>query len=123
MTAPFKWPRKLTKAKLREWKLCNTHDLLRSGEPAIDYVGRGDSRSMRTPGWTVWARDRALAGAPWYDYGAKKFIVFGREEKQAKLEEATAWASQHFKVAEWVRTPFGSYVPREVAERVAGGRE
>lgn len=50
---------------------------------------------------------------PWYNYGNKTFVVFGRHDKLAVFEEAKAWASERFGIKEWARTPYGSWMDAE----------
>lgn len=118
MTAPFKWPRKLTKAKLRERGIFNTYGFLRDGEPCISYSAGGGTLPR---GWHVNGPAINFLG-PWYERGGKTFGIV-MSNRVAALAAAQEFAGKAFNVAEWVRTPFGSYVPREVAERVAGGGE
>lgn len=49
--------------------------------------------------------------AHWQDYGQKTFGVYARDEKDRRLQEALAWASEQYGIPAWERSPFGAYVP------------
>lgn len=54
--------------------------------------------------------------APWYDYGRRKFGVFGCTRKQA-LEEAIKWVNSEYGQREFVRNKIGDYVEKEVNKK------
>ena len=45
----------------------------------------------------------------WYNYGHKSFSMYGRGDKQAKLEDAMGWVKERYGITEWERDVFGSY--------------
>ena len=86
------------------------------GHVFISYTGQSDYRSMQTPQWQITkGRERTDDNpkGPWYDYGKKTFVVWGREDKPVKLEEAKAYASEKYGIKEWAKTPYGSWMDAE----------
>jgi len=50
-------------------------------------------------------------GGHFQDNGQKTFSIMGRDQKQARLQEALDWASERYGISSWERSPYGSYVP------------
>lgn len=75
--------------------------------PYITYQS-GDSRACISSGFMVFKRGLKLSDA-WYDHGGKKFIVFGRKDKDDKFAKAVAFIQSEFGVGEVARCPFGGY--------------
>lgn len=112
-----KWPKKLTRKALAERGIINTWDMLAHGEPAITYQPP-HTRACMPSRWRVWRRGVEIADQPWYDRGGKTFGGVGEGWRTEALEIAKAWASKEFGFSEWVRNPFGEWVPAQVPERL-----
>jgi hypothetical protein len=103
---------------INEWDFANLN-LFLSYTPE-DY-GRG-SHGAR---WqVVKARESTDPTAPWYNYGKKTFNVFSyttgdshANAKQRALEAAKLWASAKYKIKEWARTPYGSWMESKFVKR------
>jgi len=50
--------------------------------------------------------------AHWMDNGCKTFSAAGR--KAEALAEALAWAGERYKITDWAKTPFGSWMSADV---------
>ncbi len=104
---------KLTK---KEWKargVWNSHDLSERGTKIRVMYRPGDwGRAYQSPAWQVvkigWQTDPK---GHWRDNGHKTFTIHGRADKEAKLQEALAWARKVYKIKEWERDPWGDWHP------------
>ena len=114
--------KQLTKNDLRARRIYNPWDLAKGqNDPQvfIDYSPQMLGRAMRFACWQVlrigYKTDR---GSPaWY---AKTFTCYHpREDKAPQLQAALAWATERYRIAEWERSPFGSYHPKGTLEATA----
>ena len=100
-------PKHLTLAWLREHGIYNPWGLAElQDEPRVyvDYVPQGDGRSLQSAGWRTYRVGQNTAQA---------FICYRpREDKERQRLAAIAWATERYEVAEWERSPFGSWHPK-----------
>lgn len=105
--------------QLRTIRIFNAHNFAGNGNVYISYTPRGDGRSMHSPEWGIYRPGyQTDPGAPWYDYGNKKFLLFTHgathaERKAAALALAKGWASQKYGITNWAKTPFGDWMEAE----------
>lgn len=94
----------------------NTHLLAGVGGVFIEYWAHGPYRAaswrVYKPGFRI--RQESVH-TPSTRY--RQFLVFNRAGKAISLEEAQQWAAEEFGIAEWAKTPFGSYMDKEVLEK------
>jgi len=100
----------------------NPHNFCQMFNPAekkvyIEYRPQDNGRAFQGAAWQVHGIgfDTHL-GAFWRDQRRKTFDVRGRDDRAAKLAEATAWATEQGYGTEWVRDIFGCY---QTAETIA----
>lgn len=118
--------RKISAKRLREMlnavKVVNDHELSKVVQPVppmISYVKADRYWSAR---WYVWrAGYKVDPNAHWHDNGAKVFQVGkvnGVSDKNDQFTAAVAWASEKYTrwSDEWVKTPFGTWMPQDALE-------
>ena len=114
--------KKLTKTDLRARHIYNPWDLAKRQnglQVFIDYSPQMLGRAMHFACWQVlrigYKTDKG--GAAWYDMGNKTFPCYHpRGDKAPQLQAALAWATERYHIAEWERSPFGSYHPKGTLE-------
>lgn len=84
----------------------------------VDYRPQETGRAFLSAAWQVVRPGfKTDPNSYWRDYGHKTFDVWRPgKDKEPKRLEAIAWASERygFDPDEWVKTPFGSYMPASV---------
>lgn len=106
---------------LRGIDIYNPWSFAEHGQPFISYHAQTNRRSCLLSKWVVSRRGfKTDPSGPWYDHGDKSFVAC-RADKEDRLNEAKAWASERYGIKEWAKTPFGSwmdadYVKRRVSE-------
>lgn len=118
--------KKVSAKRLREMleavKIYNDHGLtwvVDPTPPVISYAKAGRHWSAK---WFVWRTGHKVdPNAHWHDHGAKVFPVSnvgGTLNKDEQFIAATAWASEKYVrwSDEWVKTPFGSWMPKDALE-------
>lgn len=84
----------------------------------LSYTPNGYGRGGHGSRWQVIKGDEQTEPTePWYNYGKKTFTVSSHshgtthaEGKQKALEAAQVWASEKYKIKQWARTPYGSWM-------------
>ena len=104
---------KLTKAQWAELGVRNSHEVASRGTKRyVSYRPAEYGRASNSAAWQVvhigYLTDPK---GHWRDNGHKTFTVYRREEKEAKLKEAIAWASKRYGIKEWERDPWGDWHP------------
>jgi len=105
---------RLTKNKLREYKIFNPHNLASRGGSLlyIDYSVGEDGRMAHYPYWAVVGIGlKVNPDGHWADNGNKKFSVSHREVKQSQLITAMEWCQSTFQIPldDWERDCYGGY--------------
>ena len=108
---------KLTKEQLKRLEIYNAWNFAGKGNPYIYYVGADNGRGGRSAHFSV-ARPgyKTDPNAHFLSNGCKEFCVPNRESKPIAFEEAKQWAGNRYKITEWVKTPFGSWMSKEFVE-------
>jgi hypothetical protein len=84
------------------------------GNVYIGYTPGDSGRGGRSANWQVIRPGyKTDPKGPWYNNGYKTFSVYGRVDKEPKLNEAKQWVSERYGIKEWARTPFGSWMDAE----------
>lgn len=113
---------KLTKNILREqYEVHNPFEIAKKTNTKvyIDYCTALHGRMARNACWQVLGVGfNTDPDAPWYNYGNKTFNVWGRDDKESKRLEAISWTSEKYGIAEWEKSPFGSYHPKGTLEKL-----
>lgn len=115
--------KKLTKPQLREQKnIVNPHDFCRKGGGRlfISYQSRPPGRmgTCMISGWKVVGIGfKTDPEAHFLDYGCKRFSC-GSHDKETRLAEAKAWATEKYGITEWIRDPFGAWQDAGVYRKV-----
>jgi hypothetical protein len=111
--------------RLHALNLINGYDVSRLAHRAglVDvYIAYSPSDPFRTARWGVVSTGHHVdPHGHAADYGMKVFAYLGRQNKQAALERAQAWASERYGVSEWVQIPGvagAPWFPAEVAAHV-----
>ena len=103
---------RLTKNQLREYKVFNPYNLasVTKSKLYIDYSPQDIGQGGRSSHWSVVGIDfHTDPDAHWQDNGNKSFLVWGRTDKDSKLQEAMDWVKEIHGITEWERDPFGGY--------------
>lgn len=121
--------KKISAKQLREMLLelsvYNDHELFKIVNPTPPVISHVTSNKWQSPRWRVWRVGRNVdPNAHWKDNGAKAFLILRvRDEtpgqaKNRAFNAAVAWASEKYTrwSDEWVKTPFGSWVPKDALE-------
>ena len=101
----------MTKKQLAKWNIYSPYSLAKNIplHVFIVYV-YADRRNAK---WQVCRTNAQTDPKGWWgDDGWKTFDVYSRKEKEPQRLAAIGWASSRFKIAEWERSPFGSYHPK-----------
>lgn len=98
--------------------VCNAWEFAGKGNPFISYSPNDYGRGGRSAHFTVIRpgyRTDPDPNAHWQDYGNKTFMVWGsgKEAKDKMLAEALEWAGARYKITEWAKTPFGTWMSAE----------
>jgi hypothetical protein len=108
---------KLTE-QLRSVGIVNPWQFAGRGNVYIDYTPANNGRGGRSARWQVTRPGfRTDPNGAWYNNGHKTFWVYSRADKEPKLFEAKAWASERYGIKEWARTPFGSWMDAEFVKK------
>ena len=98
--------KKLTKAMCREVKIFNSYQYAK-GKPFLFYsAGK----------WEIYPdKDKPFENVPYYDHGAKAFIVFCpiAINRPIVLEEAKRFLIEYAGIKELAKTPFGDFMDVE----------
>lgn len=105
--------------RLRAVKVYNPHDFYRDkGRVWIAYSPMQGGRWYSPAQWVVTGVGiEVCPDAPWYNHGKKCISISDvaisagtlKERRQRGLEQAMAWAEEHFGITEWARDPYGGY--------------
>lgn len=101
----------------------NDHDLSKVVQPTPPVISYAKADRYWTQKWYVWRVGFNLdPNAHWHDRGKKVFAVgkvHGVSDKSEQFIAATAWASERYTQwsDEWVKTPFGSWMPQDALEQ------
>jgi hypothetical protein len=106
---------KLTKKMLREVTIYNSHDYAQ-GNAYLYYSPQELGRITRPSQWVVYQKGKKFSDA-WYDHGAMTFMLWRREEKEEKFNEAVAWMKSYLGIQEVKRTPMGSWMEKSFVEK------
>ena len=107
---------KITKELCRKIKIFNNYDYS-NGEFYISYVPAQHGMMTRYAYWGGFQNKKSFSDH-WMDYGAKVFTVSHREEKPIKFLGIVEWARTNLGITEeFVKTPFGSYMPKSFVEK------
>lgn len=122
--------KKVSTKRLREMldnaRAHNDHELFKAVNPAPPLISHSAADKWRSPKWRVWRVGfKTDPNAHWQDGGAKTFVISRHGDEtpgQAKARvftTAVAWASEKYTQwsDEWVRTPFGSWAPKDALEQ------
>lgn len=121
--------KKISAKKLREMllesRVHNDHELFKVVNPTPPVISHVTSSKWESPRWRVWRVGRKVdPNAHWKDNGAKTFLIscVGDETpgqaKNRAFNAAVAWASEKYTrwSDEWVKTPLGSWAPKDALE-------
>lgn len=107
---------KLTE-QLRQVRVVNAWGFAAHGVPYIGYQASTSGRGSRSARWIVvrpgFQTDR---DAHFLDHGNKVFSC-GLASREKQLEAAKEWAGARYKITEWAKTPFGSWMDAGFVER------
>jgi hypothetical protein len=88
------------------------------GNPYVVYYAATTGRGSRYARWVVvrpgFVTDKE---AHFLDQGCKVFVVSCKEHKEPVRLEALAWAGARYKITEWAKTPFRSYMEAGFVKR------
>ena len=105
----------LTKEQWRTRHIFNPYTLANAAgglKVFIDYRPQDRGRASVTAAWVVVRIGyRTDPDGFWRDDGHKTFNLWHGSERQQRLDEATAWASERYGITAWERSPFGSWHP------------
>lgn len=101
----------VTKAKLRERRIYNPHNLAELADDPKICVYYSPQTTGVTARYGEWVVGGIGFRTNWRDEGRKTFTVHHRDYKEPKLQEAIAWAEEKYGIDAWERSPFGSYHP------------
>ncbi len=110
---------KLTKAICREAKVFNEHNYA-DGNPYITYCPQQIERWSSSASWSICHPKYWLDKKNWRRGGKLEFNIWtpsNKEEKEAKLVAAKIIFIELFGKTEFVKTPFGSLMPKEFVEQ------
>ena len=105
-------------------EVSNTHEQLKcSGGGVAIAKHHSPGRESSFSGWAIYrvnAEGKQVATAknvPWYNYGKKVFLTFGKNRAEV-LQEAKDYVAKTFGYdGKWVRNRMGDYVPADVHKR------
>lgn len=106
---------KLTKKICRDAGIVNEYDYAQ-GRAYLYYSPQQNGRISKPSQWLVYQKGKKFSDA-WYDYGAKPFMLWHREEKVERFNEATEWMKTHLGIQEVAKTPMGSWMEKEFVEK------
>lgn len=119
--------RKISAKWLREMlnvvKVVNDHEFSKVVQPVPPMVSYAKADRYWSARWYVWrAGYKVDPNAHWHDNGAKVFQVGkvnGVSDKNDQFTAAVAWASEKYThwSDEWVKTPFGAWMPQDALEQ------
>lgn len=107
--------------QLRSVRIFNAHEFAGKGNVFISYSPAITGRGSRSAHYVV-SRPGYVTdpNAHWQDYGHKTFTCWRGVDRPAAFEEAKTWAGARYKITEWARTPFGSWMSASfVKQRLA----
>lgn len=118
--------KKISAKRLREMldnvRVYNDHDLSMIVNPVPPVVSYTKAERYWSAKWSVWRVGRRTdPKSHWHDGGAKVFTVEhvnGSLNKDEQFTAAIAWANERYTKwsDEWVKTPFGSWMPKDALE-------
>lgn len=104
--------KRLSKNKLREMGIYNSHDIARISEQKlfIAYFFSNYGKVSICAKWQVYGMGfKTDPKAAWDDYEQKTFNVQRREDNSPQLVEAIKWCAKNYGITEWEKDPFGDY--------------
>ena len=105
--------KRLTKADLKGMNIINPWDLAGCQDVPkvyVDYTPYSPDGFTRFAAWLVMNISF---------HTKKEFACYSpRRDKESKRVEALAWATEHYSIAEWERSPFGSYHPKGTLAKI-----
>lgn len=108
---------KITKKICREVNIFNEWDYAIKGtHPYLYYSPQETGRGGHPAHWRV-SQSGVKFSEHWYDHGTMPFMLWNREDRKPKFEEAVAWMKNRFGYDEIVKTPMGSWMEKSFVEQ------
>jgi hypothetical protein len=103
--------------QLKQLKIYNSYDYAGKGQVYISYTCSGGGLGKVRVWQVIRPGFKTDPEASWYDYGCKTFVVFGKVDKQEKLEEAIKWATLKYEINVWIKSPYGDWMDKEFVQK------